>query len=211
MFKTTRKVGENLFFTRKLAFFSKNCSQQPLLILNKWSYYFRSTCQNTSSNLINCCLRLVTLDNTRKKMAKIFSYWNDCFFSKFCVFQQLLRCYRSDVITSTLIVGKPFGPLQFVPWGLWHSILREKKSKVFFSLERLSFFSKISFQQPIGFFKFCSYYFRSESKITSWTLTKCSLRFVLLDNSFIREKSQNLFFTRKIALFFKNLCFQKTS
>ena len=89
-----------------------------------------------------------------------------------------------------------------------HSIIREKKAKSFFSLESLPFFSKICFQQPLRFFKIWSYYFRSESEITSWTLTKCSLRFVIFDNSIIWEtKGQNLFFSRKIA-FFSKICSQ---
>ena len=145
MFKTTRKSRrKSFFFTRKFGFFSKICSQQPLMILKNWSYYFRSICQNTSSNLINCCLRLVILDNTRKK-AKIFSYWKDCFFSKICVFQQLLRCYRIDLTTSTVNVGLPFGPLPIAFWGLSHSIIREKTGQSFVSGHK-AFFEKFGSQ-----------------------------------------------------------------
>ena len=138
-----------------------------------------------------------------EKKAKIFSSLERLpFFSKLYVFQQLLRCYRSDLITSTKIVGIPFWTLTKCPLRFVTLDYTRKNAKIFFSLESLPFFSKICFQQPLRFFKIWSYYFRSETQITSWTLTKCSLRFVILDNSIIGEKKgQNLFFTRKVAFF----------
>ena len=144
----------------------------------------------------------------REKKAKtFFSLERLPFSSKLCVFQLLLRCYRSDVITSTVIVGISFGPLQNVPWGLSHSIIREKNGKIFFWLESLPFFSKICFQQPLRFLKIWPYYFPSETQITSWTLTRCSLRFVILDNSIIWEKRPKSFFHWKDCLFFQNFVF----
>ena len=180
-------------------------------MLQKWSNNFHKNCRNTFWSLTNCPLSFVTFDYTRKKGQNFFFTGKNAFFSKLCVFQQLLRCYRSHVITSTVIVGIPSGPLQNVPWGLSHSIIREKDAKSFFSLESLPFFSKICFPQPLRFFKIWSYYFRSETQITSWTLTKCCLRFVILDNSIIGEKKAKIFFSLERLPFFKNLCFQKTS
>ena len=181
-------------------------------MLQKWSNNFHKNCWNTFWTLINFPLRFVTLDYTRKR-PKSFLHWKDClFFSKLYVFQQLLRCYRSDLITSTKIVGIPFWTLTKCPLRFVTLDYTRKNAKIFFSLESLPFFSKICFQQPLRFFKIWSYYFRSETQITSWTLTKCSLRFVILDNSIIGEKKgQNLFFTGKIAFFFKTLCFPTTS
>ena len=141
----------------------------------------------------------------RKKAKIFFSLERLPFFSKLCVFKQLLRCYRSDVTTSTVIVGIPFGPLQNVPWGLSHSIIRERP-KSFFHWKVCLFFSKNCFQQPLRFFKIWSYYFRSETQITSWTLTKCSLRFVILDNSIIGEKEAKIFFSLERLPFYSKFC-----
>ena len=177
-------------------------------MLQKRSFDFHSNCQNTLWTFIKCSLRFVILDNTRKRpksflhrkdclflskvcvfqqplrcyrsdlitstvnvgipfgplqivdevchnrlyekeKAKIISYWKDCFFSKICDFQQPLRCYRSDLITSTKVVGIPFGALQTVPWVLSPSIIREKKAKTFFSLERLPFLTKLYVLQQL--------------------------------------------------------------
>ena len=47
-------------------------------------------------------------------------------------FHQPLRSQRIDLITFTVFVGIPVGPLQFVPWGLSHSIIREERDAEFF-------------------------------------------------------------------------------
>ena len=175
-------------------------------MLQKWSNNFHKNCRKTFWSLTNCHLSFVTFDYTRKKGQNFFSLERLPFFSKLCVSQQLLRCYRSDVITSTVIVGISFGPLQNVPWGLSHSIIPKKNAKIFFSLESLPFFSKNCFPQPLRFFKIWSYYFRSETQITSWTLTKCCLRFVILDNSIIGEKEAKIFFSLEKLPFFSKFC-----
>ena len=141
-----------------------------------------------------------------KEKAKIISYWKDCFFSKICVFQQPPRCYRSDLITSTKVVGIPFAPLQIVPWALSHSITRGMWPKSFVT-RKTAFFEK-----------FGSRLLRSWSNdhIACKGLVKipCVLISVVpwhLSCSILREKlGQNLFFTRKIAFLCKNL-FSATS
>ena len=179
-------------------------------MLQKWSNNFHKSFRNNFWSLTNSPLKFVTFDYTRKKGQNFFFTGKIAFFfSKLCVFQQLLRCYRSDVITSTVIVGTRFEPLQNVPWGLSHSIIREKRPKSFFSLESLPFFSKICFQEPLWFFKIWSYYFHSETQNTSWTLTKCSLGFVILDNSIIGEKKAKIFFSLEWLPFSQEFMFPK--
>ena len=174
-------------------------------MLRKWSTNLHKNCRNTFWTLTNCPLSFVTFDYTRKKGQNFFFTGKNAFFSKLCVFQQLLRCYRSHVITSTVIVGIPFGPLQNVPWGLSPRLYEKKCQKLFF-IGKFAFFFKNLFSTTFRVFKIWSYYFRSETQITSWTLTKCSLRFVILDNSIIWEKKAKIFFfTRKVA-FFSKLC-----
>ena len=98
-----------------------------------------------------------------------------------------------------------FWTLTNCPWVLSHSIIREKGQNLFFT-GNFAFFFKNLFSTTFRVFKIWSYYFRSETQITSWTLTKCSLRLVILDNSIIWEKNAKIFFfTRKVA-FFSKLC-----
>ena len=49
----------------------------------------------------------------RKKRPKTFIYWKNCFFFfyKNLCFQQPLRCYRNDPITSTVVSRLPSGSL----------------------------------------------------------------------------------------------------
>ena len=70
------------------------------------------------------------------------------FFSYLC-FQKPLRCCRNVLITSTVSVKIPFKLLQFVPWSLSVSIMREKKATKIFLLERLLFLQKFCFQQHL--------------------------------------------------------------
>ena len=86
------KIGQNLFFTGKFAFFSKKIVLSTTsLVLQKRSCNFHSNCQNTLSILINCPLRFVTFDNSRKDRPKSFLHWKECiFFSKICVFNNFL-------------------------------------------------------------------------------------------------------------------------
>ena len=98
-----------------------------------------------------------------------------------------------------------FWTLTNCPRVLSHSIIREKGQNLFFT-GNFAFFFKNLFSTTFRVFKIWSYYFRSETQITSWTLTKCSLRLVILDNSIIWEKRAKIFFfTRKVA-FFSKLC-----
>ena len=174
-------------------------------MLQKWCNNFHSNCRNTFWTLTNCPVRFVTLDYTRKNGPKQFLTGKIAFFSKVCVFQQLLRCYGSDLRTCTKIVGVLFGPLQTVPWVLSASIIREKKAKTFFSLERLLFFSKLCvFQQLLRCYR--------SDVITSTVIVGIPfepLQIVPwgLSHSIIRERmGQNNFLLERL-LFFQKFVF----
>ena len=65
-------------------------------------------------------------------------------------FQQPLRCYRNGLVTSTVMVQIPCGPLLIVPRVLPHSIMPERKGQNLFFTVKVAFFSKnLCFQQPL--------------------------------------------------------------
>ena len=148
----TRKKGQNLFFSlERLPFFKALCFQQPLGFLRIWPYYFRSKIRVPRGHLQSVFLRFVILDNSimREKGQDLFFTRRIAFFSKIYVFKKPLRCYRSDLMTSTVIVRIPCGPLQSVPWDLSYSIIREKGQNLFFT-GKIAFFSKLCvFKQPL--------------------------------------------------------------
>ena len=109
-FDITKKNGQNLFFTRKIAFFWKLCVFNNLLGLKKMLLQFQSKSQNTFWTLINCSLMFFILDITRKNRPKTFATakkdfsWNVCF----C---QPLRSQRNVIINCTINVKTLCGPL----------------------------------------------------------------------------------------------------
>ena len=131
-----------LFFFQKLKFWS----QQPLRCCRndpKSSAAIR-ICQNTLWTRVNRSLRFVTPDNAKKYRPKSFLHRKECifFFEKLC-FQQPLRYYRNDLVTSTVIVRSPCGLLWINYWGLPHSMNREKIQQTLFFTGTFAFFSKI--------------------------------------------------------------------
>ena len=78
-----------------------------------------------------------------EKAIKFFLHWKCCLFFKNLCFQQPLRCYRNELITSTVIVKTPFGLLKNVLWGLPHQTNREKMGQNFFFKGNFAFIFKI--------------------------------------------------------------------
>ena len=207
----TRKKVQSLFFIRKIVFFFRKVLFNNLLDSLNFALITSAVKVKIPRGLLQSVLWDLSYSITRlyEKKAKIFfSLERLPFFSKIYVFKKPLRRYRNVILTSTVIVRIPSVPLQTVLWGLSHSIIQEKTGQITFLLERLLFFSKICFQQPLRFSKLCSNYFRSDSQITSWTLKKCSLRFVILDKTRKRPKP---FLHWKDCFFFKTMCFRTTS
>ena len=107
-----KKIGQNLFSTGKIAFFFKFLGfQQPLRCIEmKWSCNLHSLCQNTCGPTKTVPWGL-SHSIRRERRSKSFLYWEDCHFFKYFCFQQPLRCYRIDLVTSTVIVRLPCWPL----------------------------------------------------------------------------------------------------
>ena len=92
MLNNSGKFDQILVFTGKLAFFSqKFFFSSTSYVLKNWSFYFHSNYQNTSWTLINCSLRFVILDNTRKNGGLIFFTGKTALSPKNLCFQQALR------------------------------------------------------------------------------------------------------------------------
>ena len=91
LFDNTGKIGQNLFFTENLAFFSQffAISTTSLVLIN-WSYCFHSNCEKSFLILINCSWSFVMPGSAGNIGQICFFHWKYClFFSKICVFNNL--------------------------------------------------------------------------------------------------------------------------
>ena len=125
-----------------MPFFFKNLCFQHFLRCYRINLYFHS---NLSENFVDIDSLAAEVCHTReceKKQAKIFSSLESFLFFQNLCFQQPLRCYRNDLVTSTVIVKIPCGFLWIVPWGLSDSIKREKIGQKLFLSWKFAFFSK---------------------------------------------------------------------
>ena len=144
------EIGQNLNFTVKVAFLFKNfCFQHhksrknDLITSIAFVIVFSWPFQTVPWGLLHSLMR-------EKKAKNISSLERLPFFKKFC-FQQPPRCYRTDLVTSTVIAKKPWEPLRMVPWGLSHSIIGEKIGQNLFFTGKTGFFFKIFvFNKPLG-------------------------------------------------------------
>ena len=117
-------------------------------MLQNWSCDFHSNCQNTFWTFIKRSLRFFTIDNRRKKKAKFFSSLKRLLFFQIICFQQPLRCYRNDLVTSPVIVRRLLDynlPPSFVPLDN----ARKKRPKSFLHWAGCLFFKKLCFQRPV--------------------------------------------------------------
>ena len=142
-------MGQKHLFSGKLLF-SKICVFNNLLGPKNWSYYYHSNCQNIFMALINRFLRFITLDNLRKYRANTFVHWKTAFFSKICVFSKLLGP-KKDHITSTFIVRISFWLLWIVFWAFSNPKIRKNIGQPHFLTEKIAFFQKYVFKQPLRF------------------------------------------------------------
>ena len=80
-----QKIGQNLFFTGKDAFFfRKIVFSTTAWVLQKWSCNFHSNCEITLWTLIRCPFRSITLDKSGENTTKTFFHCKVClFFQKF--------------------------------------------------------------------------------------------------------------------------------
>ena len=125
-------------------FFQKILFSTTCWVLKEWPCNIHTICQKTLWKLVSRPWGLSHSIMIEKIGQILFFTGKIAFFRKFCL-QQPLRCYRTDVVTSTEMVRVLFGPLKNVPWGLSHSILGEKIGKILFLREDCLFFQKVVF------------------------------------------------------------------
>ena len=145
------EIGENLFFTGNIALFFKTlCFQKPL---GSWrnglltsTLIVKSPCGplHYVSGRLSCFIRRGEIGEN------IFFTGKIAFFFKNSCFQQPLGSWRNDVLTSTLIVTLPCGPLQVVSGSLSCTKIREEVGQNLFTGKIAFFFKNLCFQQPLG-------------------------------------------------------------
>ena len=117
-------------------------------MLQKWSYHFHSSCQNTLWTLIVLFPRFDILDNTRKLVQKfLFTGKFVLFFRNLCI-QQPVRCYRNCFLTSTVFVRIPFSPYNLSPDFFWFDKATKNRPLSFHWRACFSLLKTLCFQQP---------------------------------------------------------------
>ena len=202
----TRKKGPKTFVNVKTAGF--------------WIVYFYRHLRSQRNNLIICKLfvkiplerykirntrMLVTLDDTRKKGQKLFSSWK-VFFSEMFVSIDLLGP-RERISSFAQKLSK--NPLD--PYNLLHDLFLfnrtiKKQARNFSSLVSLLFFQNFVCSTSSKVLKENYYRFQSFRQNRLWTLEKCSLTFLTLDDT--REKGPKTFVIVKTAVFWI-VCFYR--
>ena len=137
----TRIIRPKIFLHWKFyRFLSKNCTSSNLLGSEGMVLWLA---QRLPKGIVHPHKKLHEAYHTGyygKCLSNNYFHWKGClFFGNLC-FQQHLRCSRNDLITSTVIVRILFCPLQTVPWGVSHSILREKIGQNLFFTGKVAFF-----------------------------------------------------------------------
>ena len=123
-------------------FWKKMCFQQPL---RSWrnDLSFSTVIVKLASGLIETVTWGLSNSNIREKnWPKTFPHWITCLFFKKSCFQQPLRSWRNDLITSIVIVRLVSGPSKTVPWGLSHSIIGGRIGHKLFFTGKFAFFPK---------------------------------------------------------------------
>ena len=143
-----------------------------------------------------------------KKYATIFFRGTFAFFFKNLCFQQPLRYYRNDLITSSVFVRISFRLLQIVTWCLWYSIIRERNTSISLVTGKIAFFRKFWFSTSKILRKW-SYRLQNTPQIALCALKSCSLTFVMFD--IFKEITPQGFFSLKILPFFQKFVFSTTS
>ena len=144
------KIGQNLFFTGKIAFFFQRlCFQQPLRFYSNDLVTSTVNVRSPSGPLWIIPWGRSHSIMPEKIGQNLFFTGKIAFFFQSLCFQQPFRCYRNDLVTSTVIVRSSCGLLWIIPWGLSHSIMQEKiGQKLFFTGKIAFFFQRLCFQQP---------------------------------------------------------------
>ena len=156
--------------------------------------------------LVSCFLRFIILDNTGKNGPNILSPENSYFLkSLFLSTSDVPKKWRYLLHNNC---QNTLGLLECCSPTFSCSIIGENMGHKIFFIGKWPFFTKVCvFINLLGHKKNWPYYFHSNCQNTLWTLINCSLSVLILNKT--RKNEQLVFFSGKVALFFKNLCFQQ--
>ena len=119
-------------------------------MLQNWSCKFHSSCQNTLFTLTIRLLGLLHSILPEKNRLESFLHWKVCLFLKNLYFQQPLRCYRNDLVTSPSNCQKALLTLIIRPLGLVTlDTSRKITLEAFLQWKCCLFFNSLCFQQPL--------------------------------------------------------------
>ena len=140
---------QNLFFTGKFAFlFKKLCFQQTHSCYGNDLLTSKVIVKTPCGPLYIVHWGLSNSIRRRKTRQNLFFTVKFAFLFRNLCFQQTLRYYRNDPLTSTVIVKKTLWTLIKYPWGFSHSIWREIIGHNLFFTGKFAFlFKKLCFQQ----------------------------------------------------------------
>ena len=140
---TRRNRRKSILHWKCCLFLQKFMYSATSWVLKKWSFNFNINCQVTFWTPIRCSPTFIMFCDRGRNRRKSILHWKVAFFFKNLCIQQPLGSWRNGLLTSTLIVRLPFGPLQVVVWRLSCSIIREEIGHNLFFTGEISFFSKI--------------------------------------------------------------------
>ena len=150
-------------------------------VQKNWFYYFHIHCQKTLWTFIDCFLRFLKLDNTRKIGEKFFLHWIGCLFFKHFCLQQPPRFFQKcsymfhgngEISLCTLITCC----LRFVTLD----ITGKKEPKVSVTVKTAILWN-LCFYRPLWSPKKCIYHVQNICQETLWTLVNCFLTFFMFD------------------------------
>ena len=145
--RNVEKKRPKPFVTGRLPFFWKVWFWLSW-VRKKSSNSLQVTCQITFYAAWNCSLTFPEIDTTRKKRPICFSFhWSFSFFSKVCVFNNLLGLTEMVLLLAQYLSDYFLEPYWFFP-EICQIGYHEKGWPNCFSIERLAYFRNLRFQQP---------------------------------------------------------------
>ena len=177
-------------------------------VLKKWSYNFNISCQVILWNLICCSLTFVMFYNTRRNRRKSFLHWKDClFFQKFMfsAISWVLKKWSYNFNINCQVTL--WTPIRSSPTFVMFCNTRRNRRKSILHWKGCLFLQKFMYSATSWVLKKWSFNFNINCQVTLRTLISCFRTFFMF--YYTRRNRRNLFFTGKVAFFFKSLCFQQ--
>ena len=142
-----------------------------------------------------------------ERTANIFFYTGrkDFFRQKLC-FQRTLKCYRNDLLISTIAVKNPCGACETGLRSSSYSILRDTIRRILIFSGKLSIlFENLCFQRPLSCYRNDNIIWNKKCQISLLNLKISTLGFVTFDNT--RKNRPNIFFPLENSIFLQNYVF----